>query len=675
MREAIPLSRNRSFVSLAATQFLGAINDHVFKMVVALFAVGAAVQFEGSGYLSLSGALFVAPYILFSNYAGRLADRHSKRSILVVMKFAEIAIMAIALCVLAGSSALQGLLLVLFLMATQSAFFSPSKYGLLPELVSENRLLNANGILEASRYAAIILGTLIGGLLMEVWSETPSKIGMVTVVIAIAGFLCSLGIRPPALRSETAPKPAPTNGSLIAGLIRIGNSSSLTISVASITFFEAMATLALLDVLLLAKIDLGVGDGPAGALAACAAVGAGIGAYLCGRVCGSRIELGMTPIAGLCLAAALLAAAFESSVYNTLAAALFAVGLFGGMYFLPCLTRLQRATSKDERGLVISTNNFVNMFGVLSASGALWLLHDLLGMSPRAILFGCALATLLFVIATVSASKSLRKATLLIVRRSFRALILFTSSIKMRAKSCWNLMRLSGSRTNIVRSGLMSFALLLFLTSGVTQASAKEERHHAAYQVRHEVWGKVGTLTQDIVIDEADATITTHLTIRVSFLGIAVHRMNARWHEQWEGDTLSFFDGTTVTNGNTESITGHRGDNSFIIQTAQGTQEAPLDIHPVNPWSTRFVEANVFMSPETGRITRSHFVDAGASRLEINDKTVVVRTFRTNTAGEHTLHFSQNGGLVRFEHSDALGKIIVTRVDAGNSQFEAAGPF
>ena len=260
-------------------------------MVVALFAVGAAVQFEGSGYLSLSGALFVVPYILFSNYAGRLADRHSKRSLLVVMKFAEIAIMAIALCVLAGSNAVQGLLLVLFLMATQSAFFSPSKYGFLPELVSENRLLKANGILEASRYAAIILGTLIGGLLMEVWSETPSKIGMVTIVIAIAGFLCSLGIRPPALRSEPAPKTAPTDRSLMAGLLRIGSSSSLTISVASITFFEAVATLALLDVLLLAKIDLGVGDGPAGALAACAAVGAGIGAYLCGRVCGSRIGL------------------------------------------------------------------------------------------------------------------------------------------------------------------------------------------------------------------------------------------------------------------------------------------------------------------------------------------------------------------------------------------------
>ena len=236
-------------------------------------------------------------------------------------------------------------------------------------------------------------------------------------------------------------------------------------------------------------------------------------------------------------------------------------------------------------------------------------------------------------------------------------------------------MKLRVSRTDIVRSGLMSFVLLLFMTASVTQASAKEERHQSAYQIRHEVWGKVGTLTQDIVIDGADATITTHLTIHVSFLGIAVHRMDAQWHEQWEGGTLSFFDGTTVTNGNTESITGHRGDNSFIIQTPQGTQEAPLDIHPVNPWSTRFVEATVFMSPETGRITRSHFVDAGANRLEIDDKTVVVRTFRTNTAGEHTLHFNQNGDLVRFEHSDGLGKIIVTRVDAGNSQFEPAGPF
>jgi MFS family permease len=675
MREAIPLHRNRSFVSLAATQFLGAINDHVFKMVVALFAVGAAVQFEGSGYLSLSGALFVAPYILFSNYAGRLADRHSKRSLLVVIKFAEIGIMAIALCVLAGSNALQGLLLVLFLMATQSAFFSPSKYGLLPELIPDNRLLNANGILEASRYAAIILGTLIGGLLMEVWSETPSKIGMVTVVIAIAGFLCSLGIRTPALQIEPTLKAAPTNRNLLAGLVRIWNSPALTISVASITFFETVATLALLDVLLLAKIDLGVGDGPAGILAACAAVGAGIGAYFCGKVCGSRIELGMTPIAGLCLAAALLAAAFESSNYNALAAALVAVGLFGGMYFLPCLTRLQKATSKDERGLVISTNNFVNMFGVLGASGALWFLHDLVRMSPRAILFGCALATLLFVIATVSASKSLRKATMLILRRSFRALILFTSIASERSRTIWNFMRLKVSGTNIARGGIISFVFLLFLTSGVIQAFAGEEMRQSTYQVRHELWGEVGTLTQDIVIHGADSTITTRLTIHVSLLGITVHRMNAEWHEQWEGGVLSIFEGTTVTNGDTVSISGHRSGHSFIIQTPQGTLEAPLSIHPVNPWSTRFVEANFFMSPETGRITRSHFVDAGPNCLDIGDKTVVVRTFRTIADGEHTLHFSQSGGLVRFEHSDALGKIIVTRVDEGDSQFEPTGPF
>ena len=241
MRKEMPLNRNISFVSLTAAQFLGVINDHIFKMVVALFAVGVAAQFEGSSYLSLSSVLFVVPYILFSNYAGRLADRYSKRSVLVIVKFFEIAIMVLGLLVLGGSGAIYGLLFVLFLMAAQSTFFSPSKLGYIPEIVPKSRLLSANGILEAARYAAVIIGTLTGGLLMEIWRDTPSRIGAVTVAIAAAGFLCTLGTKHRVRIDATNSRMRSAKAGLTTGLSRIAHSPFLAIAVASITFFESVA--------------------------------------------------------------------------------------------------------------------------------------------------------------------------------------------------------------------------------------------------------------------------------------------------------------------------------------------------------------------------------------------------------------------------------------------------
>src|SRR5690348_1734405 len=141
---------NRSFVGLTISQFLGAANDQLFKMVVSLFAVRqAAISGDGT-YLSMSSALFIAPYLLFSGYAGYLADRYPKRSVLVACKLSEIALMALATLALGAGSGIEILLLVLFLVATHSTLFSPSKYGCVPEIVAPEQLARANGILEGS---------------------------------------------------------------------------------------------------------------------------------------------------------------------------------------------------------------------------------------------------------------------------------------------------------------------------------------------------------------------------------------------------------------------------------------------------------------------------------------------------------------------------------------------
>ena len=190
----LSLARNHSFLSLTGAQFLGHLNDNLFKMAVSLIALDVAPT-EAGFYVSLTSALLVLPYLIFSGYAGYLADITSKRSVMNLCKVAEIAIMLAGLFMLGGSGSLNGLLFVLFLMAVHEAFFSPSKYGSVPEIVAPNDIAPANGILEASRYAAVITGTAAGGILMDLWGDERLRIGLVAIAIAVGGLILTLRIK------------------------------------------------------------------------------------------------------------------------------------------------------------------------------------------------------------------------------------------------------------------------------------------------------------------------------------------------------------------------------------------------------------------------------------------------------------------------------------------------
>src|SRR3989442_151130 len=112
----------------------------------------------GARYRSLSGAVFTLPFLLFSGYAGQLADIFNKRAVLIVTKAFEILAMIFGLVALLVGR-IELLLAVLFLMALQATFFSPAKYGIVPEMLPDKDLSRANGLLEMSTFVAIILGT------------------------------------------------------------------------------------------------------------------------------------------------------------------------------------------------------------------------------------------------------------------------------------------------------------------------------------------------------------------------------------------------------------------------------------------------------------------------------------------------------------------------------------
>lgn len=393
------LVRNQSFLSLTGAQFLGHLNDNLFKMAVSLIALDVAPTQAGF-YVSLSSALLVLPYLIFSGYAGHFADITSKRSVMSLCKVAEIVIMLAGLFMLGGLGSLEGLLAVLFLMAAHEVFFSPSKYGSVPEIVAPSDIVPANGILEASRYAAVIAGTAAGGILMDLWGDERLRIGLVAIAIAVGGLILTLRIKRVAPAAAAQKWPSHPWAMLPEGLRRLGASRSLAVAVASIVFFETTAAMVMLDALMVVKLEIGASDSASGALCGFAAVGCGIGALLCGRISRSTVELGIAPIAGLGIALALFALATVANSYLALGACLFALGLFGGLFFLPFLAWMQKSTRPEEKGLILSTNNLLSMAGVLSASITLALLHDVLGLTPKAI-FAVAGAVTLIYVATI----------------------------------------------------------------------------------------------------------------------------------------------------------------------------------------------------------------------------------------------------------------------------------
>ncbi len=386
----------RGYLALMTTQFLGALNDNLFKVIVSLIAVGAVAEQQArSGPLSLATLMVILPYLLFSGYAGFLADARPKRNMIILVKLAELALSALILLAFLLDS-LNLMMALLFLMAAQSTFFMPLKYGILPEIVRHRQLARANGALELGRYAAIILGTASGGLLLALSEESRVPMAMVLVSVAGLGVLSSLFI--PSVEGELRGRDFALNpwGELRTGLRRLRAAPDLTTAVIGVGCFEFTAVLVLLDVLLIGSEVMGLGHAAVGGLGAMTGLGTGVGCLLAGGLCRDKLRPALVPPAALAIAGLLLLLAAAPQTYLPIAASLFFGGLFGGIVFVPLNAMLQGRAPDHERGLILATSNWLSMAGVLGAAVVLWVLHDLAAMPPAQILAYAALPMTLF---------------------------------------------------------------------------------------------------------------------------------------------------------------------------------------------------------------------------------------------------------------------------------------
>jgi acyl-[acyl-carrier-protein]-phospholipid O-acyltransferase / long-chain-fatty-acid--[acyl-carrier-protein] ligase len=377
-----PSASLRGFWALMATQFQGAFSDNVLKNLVVFLMLGAGLSLADKHRLGeLVGALFALPFILFSMAGGFLADRHCKRTIMIGVKVFEIFVMLFALAGLIFHH-LPTLLAGVFLMGTHSAFFGPSKYGSLPELLPEKKLSWGNGLLELGTFTAIILGTVAAALMAEHLRGRQGWSGAVLVALALVGLITSLGItRVPA--ADPAKKfKVNFVGDLLARLRAMRGDRPLVLAVIGNTYFNFLGALLLLNLFFYGADVLGVSETKIGLLNVALALGIGLGSVSAGYLSGNKIEYGLVPIGALGLALSCASLSLPGVTVNGALVRLALLGFAGGFFIVPVCALLQHRPDKTEKGEVLAAANLLSFVGVFLASAAHFALTQWAGLSP-----------------------------------------------------------------------------------------------------------------------------------------------------------------------------------------------------------------------------------------------------------------------------------------------------
>jgi len=389
-----PVVSTRGFWSLIITQFQGAFSDNALKQITIFLGISIGIsQGERDKLVSLATALLTLPFILFSMAGGYLANHWSKRTVTISVKISEIAVMALAIAGLAGRS-IPIMLTCVFLMGVHSSIFGPSKYGSLPELLPERKLSWGNGILELGTFLAIIMGTVAGGVLSQIFGARPDGAGVVLVGLAAFG-LCS------SLFMTRVPAADPTHkfrinflGDLWAQVRIMRKDQVLWLALLGNTYFWFLAALLQQNIIIYGLDVLKTDQSHNSYLQAAVGIGIGVGSFAAGYLSGGKIEYGLIPLGSIGMTALALLLSLPGLSFLSLAIGLGLLGFFAGFFVVPINALLQHRPDRADKAGVLAAQNLISSAAVFVAAGVYYLMQTIWPRHPSSIFLVSGIVTL-----------------------------------------------------------------------------------------------------------------------------------------------------------------------------------------------------------------------------------------------------------------------------------------
>ena len=384
MTTSLGLLRERRFLPLFITQFLGAFNDNLFKTAMVLFATYQVYSQPGVEFMfnGLATALGILPFFLLSALAGQLADTTDKAFIIRIVKTAEIGLMLFGgVGMLIAKAGYSSAGIVMMLAATlglgvHSSFFGPIKYAILPQHLKEHEVLGGTGLVEAATYLSILLGTVVAGYVVH---DIRWAAGLVLIVAIIGWFTGRMVPPAPRMGAKLAINFNPFTASLrlISETMHIRR---LFLAICSISMFWAIGAMLIIVFPPMVKNVLTSDERVASLLIAIFSIGVAIGSVVINSMLKGQVSAKYSPMSVIVMAVTLVAFALEvrfwlpappGVLYNmadlvaqtqglVLLATLSAIAIFGGMFVVPLYAFLTTTVTKDQTARTVAANNVVN---------------------------------------------------------------------------------------------------------------------------------------------------------------------------------------------------------------------------------------------------------------------------------------------------------------------------
>ena len=392
-----PLFRTKRFLPIFITQFLGALNDNLFKnalTILVLFRIADQAGENGQILVTVAAGIFILPFFLFSATAGQLADKCEKAGMIRVIKFCEIGVMGLGAAGLFLGD-VYFLLGILFLMGTQSSFFGPVKYSILPDHLKTEELVAGNALVETGTFLAILLGT-IGGSILILRDHGPAIISSLVIALAVLGWIASLSI-------PQAPPPMPAlriSPNIFGETWRIVKSAAarrdIFLSILGISWTWLAGATFLTQLPAFSKDVLGANEQVVTLFLTTFSIGVGIGSLWCNKLLDGEISAKYVPFGALGVTLFGIDLYFASAGLPMVTGPLIGAGEFlrhlgnwrivvdllgiavaTGIYTVPLYAILQSRADEARRSRIIAANNIINALfmvtGAAAASVMLWL--------------------------------------------------------------------------------------------------------------------------------------------------------------------------------------------------------------------------------------------------------------------------------------------------------------